>query len=166
MLRRAVPFECPGVFSTSRNYSPNQHPLKSSLGWHVSSLVGPWEAEGRPCQKRVFLTKMAQLTKIQICLFLQSLGTRLTKMTKSTKTPWDWRGVELHHTDANWSSRHRVWQRFEMPQPTVSFPILLPQVLRGEGGHSDDLRKRHLVRAKKLLVEHKFTKAWFNKNLV
>ena len=53
-----------------------------------------------------------------------------------------------------------------MPQPTVSFPMLLPQVLRGEGGHSDDLRERHPVRAKKLLVEHTFTKAWFNKNLV
>ena len=36
-----------------------------------------------------------------------------------------------------------------MPQPTVSFPILLPQVLRGEGGHSDDLKERHPVRAKK-----------------
>ena len=36
-----------------------------------------------------------------------------------------------------------------MPQPTVSFPILLPQVLRGEGGHSDDLKERHPVTAKK-----------------
>ena len=40
-----------------------------------------------------------------------------------------------------------------MPQPTVSFPILLPQVLRGEGGQSDDLRARHPVRAKKTLGE-------------
>ena len=29
------------------------------------------------------------------------------------------------------------------------FPILLPQVLRAEGGHSDDLRERHHVSAKK-----------------
>ena len=36
-----------------------------------------------------------------------------------------------------------------MSLPTVSFRIFLPQVLRGEGGHPDDLRERHPVRAKK-----------------
>ena len=36
-----------------------------------------------------------------------------------------------------------------MPQPTFSFPILLPQVLRGEGGHPDDRKERHPVKSKK-----------------
>ena len=53
-----------------------------------------------------------------------------------------------------------------MPQPTVSFPILLPQGLRGEGGHSDDLRERHPVRAKRTFGGTQVYKGMVNKNLV
>ena len=56
-----------------------------------------------------------------------------------------------------------------MPQPTVSFPILLPQVHqvhRGEGGHSDDLRKRHPVRAKRTFDGTQVYKGVVKQNLV
>ena len=40
---------------------PQPTPLKSSLGWHVSSLVGSWEAEGRPCQKRCIFDENGEI---------------------------------------------------------------------------------------------------------
>ena len=49
----------------------------------------------------------------------------------------------------NWSSRASVWQRIEMLWPTASFPKFLLRVLRAEGGHWCDLRKRHHIRAEK-----------------
>ena len=49
------------------------------------------------------------------------------------------------------------------------FPMLLPQVHqvhRGEGGHSDDLRKRHPVRAKKTFDGTQVYKGVVKQNLV
>ena len=73
---------------------------------------------------------------------------------------------ELHHTDTNWSSRPRVWQRLEMPQPFFSNTFCL-KCFGVRGGHSDDLRERHPVRAKKtfggtqVYKGHGLTKTWF-----
>ena len=38
-LRWALSFVCRCELSTSRNYSPNPHPYKLTLGWHVPILV-------------------------------------------------------------------------------------------------------------------------------
>ena len=170
MLRRTVPFRIPRCVFHVRKLQPQPTPLKSSLGWHVSSLVGSWEAEGRPCQKRVFLTKRAKLTKIQICIVFTESGHQIDENDENNKIDENTlrlagRGAPPHWCQLQLSAQSLAEVRdasaycfFSNTSASSASEVRgVTQMTWGRGILSE---------LRELLVEHKFTKAWFNKNLV
>ena len=69
MLRRAVPSEYHGVFSTSRNYSPNPHPWSHPLGGMFPPWWAPEKLRDAPAKKGCFWRKWRNWRKSKYAYF-------------------------------------------------------------------------------------------------